>query len=380
MADEALRFIQVGELVKDISEGTLPADDALAGRSLSLHAEDATVTALSFAQGGRLSWEVTAGPGAGETGEETCHITRPREEVAVVDYVASTRRATAVTIVLDLARSAATTVVGTLPTADQAARGAFALATGGAELTLVAAGIVPAVIDGPFVPGAHPHVPTDDLVGKRVQYVYSQTEAYEHIYLSRDLYTWQCLRGSGAGTRRHRPLSLPQGRRGTLPLRVAREGHPDARRGPGGLESQAVQRQAVRVRGQRLRSPVHDADLCAGDPAQRDDPRVVRFASWHLQRVAACGTLHPYPLHYGDAENWPFWTMGLQGRLVPQRRGPTKGAGTRSTSASRTAAGSPSPVAADGRSRRRDPRSAGASHPFRQRSTPTTFRSSSQGD
>ena len=199
MADDALRFIQVGELVKGISEDTLPADDALAGRSLSLHAEDATVTTLSFAEGGRLAWEVTAGPGTGTTGEETCLITRPREDVAVVDYVASTRRATAVTIVLDLARSAATTVVGTLPTADQAARGAFALATEGAELTLVATSIVPAVIDGPFVPGAHPHAPTDDLVGRRVQYVYSQTEAYEHIYLSEDLYTWQCLRGVEQG-------------------------------------------------------------------------------------------------------------------------------------------------------------------------------------
>ncbi|MGE5229018.1 MAG: MoaF C-terminal domain-containing protein [Deltaproteobacteria bacterium] len=199
MVDEALRFIQVGELVKGISEGALPADDALAGRSLSLHAEDATVTALSFAEGGRLAWEVTAGPGAGDRGEETCRITRPRADVAVVDYVASTRRATAVTIVLDLARSAATTVVGTLPTADQAARGAFALATEGEELTLVAARIVPAVIDGPFVPGAHPHEPTDELVGKRVQYVYSRTEAYEHIYLNQDLYTWQCLRGAEQG-------------------------------------------------------------------------------------------------------------------------------------------------------------------------------------
>jgi len=199
MADEALRFIHVGDLVKGISEDTLPMDDLLAGRSLSLHAEDGTVTALSFSQGGRLAWEVTAGPGAGDAGEETCLTTRPREDVAVVDYVASSRRATAVTIVLDLQRSAATTVVGTLPTAEQAARSAFALATDGAELTLVATSIVPAVIDGPFVPGAHPHTPTDELVGKRVQYVYSETEAYEHIYLNEDLYTWQCLRGAERG-------------------------------------------------------------------------------------------------------------------------------------------------------------------------------------
>ena len=43
MADDPLRFIQVGELVKGISEGTLPADDGLAGRTLTLAAEDGTV-------------------------------------------------------------------------------------------------------------------------------------------------------------------------------------------------------------------------------------------------------------------------------------------------------------------------------------------------
>ena len=199
MADDALRFIQVGELVKGISEDTLPADDTIAGRSLTLCAHDGSAIRLAFPQPGTLVWEVVEGPGAGLRGEEASLVTRPREDVVVVDYLASTLRATSVTIVLDLARSAATTVIGTLPTAEEAARSAFALATEGAELTLVAAEFTPATIDRPFVPGEHPHVPTDELVGKRVQYVYSRTEAYEHIYLNEDLYTWQCLRGSEQG-------------------------------------------------------------------------------------------------------------------------------------------------------------------------------------
>jgi hypothetical protein len=199
MPDDSLRFIQVGELVKGISEGTLPRDDGLAGRELALAAADGSVTRLAFAGAGSLAWEVAGGEHDGERGEETCLITRPRDEIAVVDYVASARRATAVTIVLDLARGAATTVTGTLPTAEEAARSAFDLATKGDELTLVATDIAPSYIDGPWAAGEHPHVPTDELVGKRVQYVYSQSEAYEHIYLNENLYTWQCLRGSEQG-------------------------------------------------------------------------------------------------------------------------------------------------------------------------------------
>ncbi len=197
--DDALRFIQVGELVKGISEGTLAPDELLAGSTLSLHAEDGSVTRLTFGAGGRLVWEVTDGPGAGARGEETCRITRPRPDVVVVDYVSATQRATSVTVVLDMDRAAATTVVGILPTAARAAVGAFELATAGEELTSVAVTFVRSAIGRPFDAASHPHVPTAGLVGKRVEYVYSRTEKYEHIYLNEDLYTWQCLDGSEKG-------------------------------------------------------------------------------------------------------------------------------------------------------------------------------------
>lgn len=198
MADE-LRYIQVGELVKGISEGTLPPDEELAGAGLTLHAEDGAVTSLRFGAGGSLAWAISDGPGAGRSGEEQALITRPRAGVVVVDFVSSSERATAVTLVLDLERQAATTVTGTLPTADQTGRSAFALATAGEELTSVAVAIARSTIGGPFDAAAHPHVPTSDLVGKRVEYVYSATEKYEHIYLNEHLYTWQCLAGSEQG-------------------------------------------------------------------------------------------------------------------------------------------------------------------------------------
>ena len=194
-----LHFIQVGELVKGISEGTLPRADELAGSSLTLHVEDGRVVRLDFAAGGGLIWRVEEGPGEGERGEERCLITRPREGVFVVDYVSSTRAATSLTIVLDLRRQAATLVAGTLPTAAEAAQGTFALATAGVELTLVRCAILRAAIDRPFAAEDHPHGPTSELVGKRVQYMYSATEKYEHIYLNEDLYTWQCLEGSEKG-------------------------------------------------------------------------------------------------------------------------------------------------------------------------------------
>ncbi|NWL13152.1 molybdenum cofactor biosynthesis protein MoaF [Paenarthrobacter nitroguajacolicus] len=37
------------------------------------------------------------------------------------------------------------------------------------------------------------------LIGRRVEWVYSETHAYEHIYLSPTWYTWQCLAGPERG-------------------------------------------------------------------------------------------------------------------------------------------------------------------------------------
>ena len=42
-------------------------------------------------------------------------------------------------------------------------------------------------------------MPTTELIGRRVEYTYSPTERYEHIYLNEDFYTWQCLLGSEKG-------------------------------------------------------------------------------------------------------------------------------------------------------------------------------------
>ena len=41
--------------------------------------------------------------------------------------------------------------------------------------------------------------PTTELIGRRVQWVYSSEHAYEHVYLSPHWYTWQCLAGPEQG-------------------------------------------------------------------------------------------------------------------------------------------------------------------------------------
>jgi hypothetical protein len=197
MAD--LDFIQVGDLVKGIRQEGMPSVDDLAGKSLELAYEDGGVTRVAFTGPNDLAWEVLQGPEKGRSGKESYSAFRPRDDIYFVDYVSSMQRATSVSMVLDMGSGSATVVVGAMPSEDEVGKGALQLALEGAEMTFVAVEFKRAAIDRPFTAEEHRHVPTAEMVGKRVKYVYSPTETYEHIYLNEKLYTWQCLAGIEKG-------------------------------------------------------------------------------------------------------------------------------------------------------------------------------------
>ncbi len=56
----------------------------------------------------------------------------------------------------------------------------------------------PGTIEGADVTGAEA-APTTTLIGRRVEWVYSEEHAYEHVYLSPRWYSWQCLAGPERG-------------------------------------------------------------------------------------------------------------------------------------------------------------------------------------
>jgi hypothetical protein len=194
-----LDFVQVGELAEGIRQQSEPAVGELVGTETVLHYEDGTVTRFVFAGEHDLTWEVLEGPDAGSSGAESYAAFAPREGVCLVDFISGTLPRTSVSIVLDTTTGSATAVVGTLPTAADVEKGAFALARDGEELTAVRAEFLRAALDRAFSSAGHSHAPTDEMVGKRVQYVYGPTEVYEHIYLNEKLYTWQCLAGVEKG-------------------------------------------------------------------------------------------------------------------------------------------------------------------------------------
>lgn len=68
----------------------------------------------------------------------------------------------------------------------------------GPGITAVQHRFLPFAIAGAAVHGDLPHA-SNDLVGRRAYWRYSKDHAYEHVYVSPQWYTWQCLAGPEKG-------------------------------------------------------------------------------------------------------------------------------------------------------------------------------------
>jgi hypothetical protein len=199
--NEVPHFIPVGELAEAFSAeaNLLPSVADLAGQTLTLYFDDGRVIEHRFVDGTTLVWTVTVGNSAGESAEESYRATTPRPGIYLVDYVMSREQAMSVSLVLDRGQGIFTTVMAELPTREEAAMPFLDRIAAGLELTGVNATFQHGSIDTPYSLRTLRHEPTTELIGKRVEYTYSPTEQYEHVYMNRNFYAWQCLRGSEQG-------------------------------------------------------------------------------------------------------------------------------------------------------------------------------------
>jgi len=194
-------WIGVGELEEAFlsSSNVAPTSGDLARTSRSLHFQDGRVIDYRFQTDHQLAWNIISGDGRGKSAEEEYSASKIREGIYLVDYIDHLERATSVTFVLDMNCGIFIAVVGQLPTEAEARQDLLSRVAANSELTSVKATFLSGAIDKPFDAETPHHRVTAEMVGRRVDYVYSQTERYEHIYLNENFYTWQCLLGNEKG-------------------------------------------------------------------------------------------------------------------------------------------------------------------------------------
>ena len=189
------RWIAVGELGEAFGSGadthTLAPSPGLAGKRMRLSFEDGSVADYHF----HSATELMRGGGK----VEPYRAAQIRPGILFVDFIASDRRASTISLVLDLGRGICTAIEAELPTEADAKVPLIERVERGDELTGVTAKFLSGAIDAPFGQTIDRHTDTRDLIGRRIEYTYSRSERYEHVYLNERFYTWHCLAGSEQG-------------------------------------------------------------------------------------------------------------------------------------------------------------------------------------
>jgi len=191
-------WITVGALGEGFAPKAFLLPDAdLAGKTLTLNFSNGWCIPHRFEKD-QLRWNATDGSSSGSAAYRATSI---RPDVYFVDFLKTEDgQDYSVSLVLDLKAGAFTAVLGSLPSPDTLKQNnLYTRARASQLLTLVDAQFIHGTIDTPWQDGACPHTVTRELIGLRNRYRYSPSEAYEHVYLNENFYTWQCGRGKRTG-------------------------------------------------------------------------------------------------------------------------------------------------------------------------------------
>lgn len=193
-------YLDTDYLEEGFDEHRLPLTEALVGKKLELYLEDNTKLFIDFQSASQLKW--------GKQNEsfkvEQYQAIAVRPDIFFVDWVYHEDQNQSMSLVVDLVAQEATLVSSVLPNPEDAISNIERRIKKNNDLSAVKVCITHAGVGGERRQKIHQR--TNELVGKRIKYTYSDRQDYEHIYLNESLYTWHCLAGVGEGSAETNPV------------------------------------------------------------------------------------------------------------------------------------------------------------------------------
>lgn len=177
-------WLPLDELAPGFDANKAPHSTALAGSEVSVTAADGTRISHRFTEN-EVSWELSPAGAPTTSGTDPYEAFEVDEGLYFVQFHHQHAPTEAVSLVVDRRDGRALSIVSTIVDPEPGH-------------TRVRHAFAPATIDGVEVSGSEP-APTNTLIGRRVEWVYSTEHAYEHVYLSPRWYSWQCLAGPERG-------------------------------------------------------------------------------------------------------------------------------------------------------------------------------------
>lgn len=193
-ADLIALYLDYDYLEEGFDEHRLPLTEALTGKKLELYLEDNTKLFIDFKSASQLEWrKLNESPKV-----EQYQAIAVRPDIFFVDWVYHEDPDQSTSLVVDLVEREATLVRSGLPNQEDAIANLDRRIRKDNDLSAAKVHITHAGISGERAQKIHHR--TQELVGKRIKYTYSNQHIYEHIYLNESLFTWHCLAGGGKGS------------------------------------------------------------------------------------------------------------------------------------------------------------------------------------
>jgi MoaF C-terminal domain/MoaF N-terminal domain len=196
-------FMQVGDFVANFGGNELEHSEALSGKSFEVHFEYGRVIRYGFQPDQKMTWQVirqtstnsAASPICSENYRASCL----RDGFFLADFVEHRCPTKTWSLIIDFHQNIVTVVLASMPSKEETLKPMFQRVIDQEKLTPMNHEIAHGAIGQLFTEQTRKHQPTKELIGKRVRYQYGPNDAYEHIYLNQQFYTWHCLQGPEVG-------------------------------------------------------------------------------------------------------------------------------------------------------------------------------------
>lgn len=196
-------FMQVGDFVANFGGNELEHCEDLAGKCFEVHFSDGRIIRYGFQADQKMTWQVIrqtfSNLVASTPYAESYRASCLRDGFYLVDLVEHRHPATTWSLIFDFHQNIVTVVLASMPSREETLKAMFQRVIDQEKLTPMRHEVFHGSIGQEFAEHTRKHQPTNELLGKRVRYQYGPNDAYEHIYLNHQFYTWHCLQGPEVG-------------------------------------------------------------------------------------------------------------------------------------------------------------------------------------
>lgn len=197
-------FVTVAELAEGFSEYALKPNNEWVNQELNLYLEngseifiqclDINVAYIKFNETATSQHEFST----------TYNMLKIRENLFFIDFIIpghilKNGQPLSFSAVINSDKKIAKVILGILPSKEEYGLSTFYRASQNLPITAVKIDLLSATLNRPWSNESPVFEKTDQLIGKKILFRYSENDLYQHTYLNNNFYTWECLEGIEAG-------------------------------------------------------------------------------------------------------------------------------------------------------------------------------------